>query len=109
MKCAKPHEWNSGAAMWVVCSACSGIFERKETAGSSDSALPREAPLGVPVVPEVRITARPSRSEGTGSAGSPSAISSSSVGSSVSSESVQATKRLRRLPASSISSANSSS
>jgi len=26
VKCAKPQEWNSGAAIWVVCSAFSGIF-----------------------------------------------------------------------------------
>ena len=86
-----------------------GIFESSDTAGSSESGLPRPAPLGVPVVPEVRIVTRPSRSGGTGLDESPSSISSSRLGSSVCSESCQATKRLRRLPASSSSSANSSS
>ena len=32
-----------------------------DTAGSSDCGFPRDAPFGVPVVPEVRITTRPSR------------------------------------------------
>ncbi len=59
VKCAKPHEWNIGAAIIVVSRACSGIFENSAAAGSSESGWLRAAPLGVPVVPEVRITTRP--------------------------------------------------
>ena len=59
MKWAKPQEWNSGAAMWVVWRALSGIFDKSDTAGSSDWGEPRDAPLGVPVVPLVRMMARP--------------------------------------------------
>ena len=59
MKCAKPHEWNSGAATIVVSRACSGIFDSSAAAGSSESGWLRDAPFGVPVVPEVRITTRP--------------------------------------------------
>ena len=90
--------------MWITCRAFSGMRDRYETAGSSDCGPPREAPFGVPVVPEVRITARPSRSGGTTGLGSPSDISSSSVGSAQLGESCHATKRLRRCPASSSSS-----
>ena len=95
--------------MCVDWRASSGILSSRATAGSSESGLPREAPFGVPVVPEVRITARPSRSDGTTGEGSPASISSSRFGSSVRSSSCQATKRLRRRPASSSSSENSSS
>jgi hypothetical protein len=71
--------------------------------------LPRDAPFGVPVVPEVRITTRPSRAGATTSSRSPFSIRLSSVGSAVLSESRHATKRLRRLPASASSCENSSS
>ena len=109
VKCAKPQEWKSGATMNVRSRAFSGIFESSATSGPIVSGCLREAPFGVPVVPLVRMIARPDSSGGTGSAGSPCSISSSSVGSSVSSESCQAMKRLRRLPASERSSVNSSS
>src|SRR3712207_8472382 len=39
--------------------ARSGILENSTAAGSSDSGCLREAPLGVPVVPDVRMTTRP--------------------------------------------------
>ena len=91
--------------MWITVQRLfSGILDRYATTGSIDCGPPREAPFGVPVVPEVRITARPSRSGGTTALGSPSDISSSSVGSGQVGESCQATKRLRRWPASSSSS-----
>ena len=109
MKWAKPQEWKSGAAMCEIWRVLSGIFESSDTAGSSDCGLPRDAPLGVPVVPLVRMTTRPSRAGGTTSSGSPARISSSRVGSEQLSESCQATKRLRRFPASSRRPANSSS
>ena len=47
--------WNSGAAMWVRQPARSGIRDSSDTAASMPASL-RGAPLGVPVVPEVRIT-----------------------------------------------------
>ena len=108
-KCAKPHWWNSGGATSTFSRPRSGIDDRIATAAPIPGE-PREAPFGVPVVPEVRIVWRPSRSGGTGVAGSPPSISSSSVGSETSSSSSrQATKPLRRYSASSSSSANSAS
>ena len=77
----KPHAWNSGAAIIVDSSACSGIFENSAAAGPSELGVGREAPLGVPVVPEVRITALPISDGATTGSGSPSSMSSSSVGS----------------------------
>ena len=59
MKCAKPHEWKSGAAIIVRSPALSGIRDRSEIAGLRPSGVLREAPFGVPVVPDVRITTRP--------------------------------------------------
>ena len=52
--------WNSGAAMWVRQPWRSGIRESSDTAASMPASL-RGAPLGVPVVPEVRITIRACR------------------------------------------------
>ena len=78
VKCAKPHAWNSGAAIIVTSLACSGIFDSSAAAGSSDVGDWREAPLGVPVVPEVRITVLLGSEGGTGSDGSPRAIRCSS-------------------------------
>ncbi len=66
LKWAKPHEWNSGAAMCDVARYCSGILDRNEVAGSSVSGEPRLAPFGVPVVPEVRMIILPVFSGGTG-------------------------------------------
>ena len=108
-KWAKPQEWKSGAAMCVFWRAFTGIFDSSDTTGSSDCGLAREAPFGDPVVPLVRIVARPSRSGGTTSEGSPPAISSPIVGYGRSSESCQAMKRLRRFAASESRSPNSSS
>ena len=64
VKCAKPQEWNIGAAIIVVSRARSGIFENSAAAGSSESGCLRAAPFGVPVVPEVRITTRPGSAGG---------------------------------------------
>ena len=97
VKCAKPQEWNIGAAIIVCSRALSGMRISSAAAGSSVSGWLREAPLGVPVVPEVRITTRPFSAGGTTSEGSPPSIRSSSIGSSTGSEpSRQAMKRLRR-------------
>jgi hypothetical protein len=60
VKWAKPHAWNSGAAIIVRPRALSGIRASRAAAGSSDLGWPRLAPLGVPVVPEVRMIALPS-------------------------------------------------
>ena len=48
VKCAKPQEWNIGAAITVVSRARSGIFENSAAAGSSESGCLRGAPFGVP-------------------------------------------------------------
>ena len=84
VKCAKPQEWNSGAAIIVFSRAFSGIRDSSAAAGSSDLGWLREAPFGVPVVPEVRITALPGSDGGITPAGSPRSIRLSSVGSLVS-------------------------
>ena len=55
--CAKPHVWNSGAAMCTVQPWRSGIRDSSEIAASMPASL-RGAPLGVPVVPEVRMMIR---------------------------------------------------
>ena len=86
-----------------------GIFDSSDTAGSIDCGELRLAPLGVPVVPEVRMIALPISSGGTGASFEPFSISSSRVGSSRSSESCQPMKRLRRSAASDSRSVNSSS
>ena len=58
--CPKPHAWKVGAATTTVSSPCHGI--RSSIAASSSGPPPlRVAPLGVPVVPEVRSTTRPGR------------------------------------------------
>ena len=44
VKCAKPQEWNIGAAIIVVSRARSGIFENSAAAGSSDSGCLRGRP-----------------------------------------------------------------
>ena len=75
VKCAKPQEWNSGAAIIVFSRAFSGIRDSSAAAGSSDLGWEREAPFGVPVVPEVRITALPRAAGGLRSERSPRAIS----------------------------------
>ncbi len=82
LKCAKPHEWNIGAAIIVVCRARSGIFENSAATGSSVSGWLRAAPFGVPVVPDVSITTRPLSVGGSSSEVSPRSISCSMTGSS---------------------------
>ena len=59
LQCAKPQEWNSGAAIIVVSRAFSGIRSSSAAIGSIDFGCARLAPFGVPVVPEVRIVALP--------------------------------------------------
>ena len=59
VKCAKPHEWNIGAAIIVRSRARSGIRSSSAATGSSDCGCLRLAPFGVPVVPDVRISALP--------------------------------------------------
>jgi hypothetical protein len=109
VKCTKPHEWNIGAAIIVFSRAFSGIMASSAAAGSSDLGCEREAPFGVPVVPEVRMIALPRSLGGLTGAVSPLADISSSSGSRglPSSASCQAMKRLRRREASWISSSNS--
>jgi hypothetical protein len=99
VKCAKPQEWNIGAAIIVRSRAWSGMTDSSAATGSRFFGCERAAPLGVPVVPEVRIVARPRAAGGTTSDGSPASISASSVrsfGRGASTSSCQATKRLRR-------------
>ena len=55
----RPHEWNSGAAITVTSPWRYGIRSSIDTAGPAPVCWARGAPLGVPVVPEVRITVRP--------------------------------------------------
>ena len=111
VKCAKPQEWNIGAAIIVRSRARSGIRSSSAATGSSDCGCLRLAPFGVPVVPEVRISALPCSGGGDRSDVSPRAISSSSVRSPPRSlsGSCHAMKRLRPRVASSRTSANSSS
>src|SRR5215207_10446037 len=59
LQCAKPQEWNRGAAITVVPRALSGIRSSRAAIGSIDLGWERLAPFGVPVVPEVRIVALP--------------------------------------------------
>ena len=79
VKCAKPQAWNSGAAIIVRSRERSGIRSSSAATGSSDCGCLRLAPFGVPVVPEVRMTALPWSGGGVRSDVSPRAISSSSV------------------------------
>jgi hypothetical protein len=71
VKCTKPQEWNIGAAIIVRSRALSGIMASSAAAGSSERGCEREAPLGVPVVPEVRMIALPRSGGGERSAVSP--------------------------------------
>ena len=77
-RCAKPHVWKRGAAMWVRHLARSGIRESNATAASMPASL-RGAPLGEPVVPDVRITIRACRSGGCRSPSSYAVTSCSRV------------------------------
>ena len=104
---AKPHVWNSGAAMWVRQPYRSGSRDSIDTAASMPASL-RGAPLGVPVVPEVRITIRVWWSGRAEVVGRGTTRSATRRVSSWSSESAQATSRLST-DASARSSVNSSS
>ena len=110
VKCAKPQEWNSGAAIIVRSPALSGICSSSAATGSSDCGWRRLAPFGLPVVPEVRISALPCSAGGSRSDGVAAGdqVVDRAVGP-VASGSCQAMKRLRPAVAPSISSANSSS
>jgi hypothetical protein len=81
MKWARPQAWNSGAAISVVSPARSGILDRMATSGSGPVGPAREAPFGVPVVPEVRMVWRPGSGGAGGTSSGASAIRDSSVGS----------------------------
>ena len=104
----KPQAWKSGAAKKVGSRECSGIRERIATIGSIGSGWPREAPFGVPVLPEVSSVIRPGPSGAGTSESSPFWIRCS-IESSPGSPSCHATQRRRSPAASPISSANSSS
>ncbi len=79
-RCAKPQEWNIGAAIIVRSRARSGIDASSAAAGSSDAGCGRLAPFGAPVVPLVRMTTRPRDSGTATSAGSPVSMSCSTRG-----------------------------
>ncbi len=106
LRCAQPQVWKSGAAMWVFQPDFSGIRESSATAALR-LPPPRGAPFGVPVVPEVRITARASLAGAVRGFGSPFSIRASSVSRSPASSSTQARIRCCLTPALSISSVNS--
>ena len=77
----KPQEWNSGAAITLTSPDRIGSTDSSASPGAiSARCLQANTPLGVPVVPEVRIIVRPGRSGRGGSPGSPELASSSSVG-----------------------------
>ena len=59
----------------------SGITDSSDAMGSIDFGIERDAPLGVPVVPEVRMIARPCWSGAASEDVSPRVITSSSSGS----------------------------
>ncbi len=65
----------------VFSRAFSGILDSSAAAGSSDLGWEREAPFGVPVVPDVRMIAFPGSPGGTTSERSPPSISASRVAS----------------------------
>ena len=82
VKCTKPHEWKSGAAIIVVLARlAAGSRRAARPTGSSDLGCERDAPFGVPVVPEVRMIDLPGSAGGTTSDVSPLSIRSSSGGS----------------------------
>ena len=60
----RPHAWNSGAAMTTVSRARIGTTSSSGVNESTPLALPRAAPFGRPVVPDVRITWRPTWRDG---------------------------------------------
>src|SRR5207253_10534801 len=92
--CASPQAWNSGTAISVVSRERSGMRERVPTIGSALRGWARDAPLGVPVVPDVRIVIRLGASGGSGSVSGPVSISLLRVRAAGRIASVQATKRL---------------
>ena len=82
VKCTKPQEWNIGAAIIVFSRALSGIMASSAAAGSRLRGCERDAPFGVPVVPDVRMIALPRAGGGSTGDVSPPAIRSSIRGSS---------------------------
>src|SRR3954451_22046410 len=80
VKCAKPQEWNIGAASIVCSRARSGIMSNSAAAGPSDSGCLRWAPFGLPVVPLVRITTRPFSLGGSTLHGAPPAMTGAGPG-----------------------------
>ena len=55
----RPQAWNSGAAMTTVSRARIGTVSSSGVSVSMPRTAPRDAPFGRPVVPEVRMTWRP--------------------------------------------------
>lgn len=53
--CRKPSAWNIGAGSDVTSPALNGTCERTPPIGASEGGVLRFAPLGVPVVPLVRM------------------------------------------------------
>ena len=53
--CRKPSAWNIGAGSDVTSPPLNGTCDRTPPIGASDGGLLRFAPLGVPVVPLVRM------------------------------------------------------
>ena len=66
-----PCAWNSGAGTMQTEPALIGTRFRNHASGSRFSARRTCAPFGAPVVPDVRITVRPSSGGGSSGAGSP--------------------------------------
>ena len=57
----KPSAWNIGAEIWATSPERNGTLLRGPPTGESENGTSRPAPLGVPVVPLVRITSRGAR------------------------------------------------
>ena len=59
LKLMSPHEWNSGAPSTIVELPRYGMAPKKATSGSRPSGSDRCAPLGRPVVPDVKMMTVP--------------------------------------------------
>ena len=68
---AKPHEWNIGAATMWVRRVRMGTASRNAMIASVGVDGGRRAPLGVPVVPDVRMIWRPGPGGAGGSSSEP--------------------------------------
>jgi hypothetical protein len=108
LNCRNPHAWNSGAAKNVGSRARRGIAPSTAAIGSTASGWPREAPFGVPVLPDVSSVILPGLSGASSGESAPRSIKFSTV-SPRGSASCQAIQRLRSPAPSPTSSSNSSS